>query len=131
MKALEYLNQTPPVIRDNFNRDSSAIKSRGGYVIHSGVHRSTAFVSEAVAVASLEWSKTLGQAALNGWIEATVSEAPLEACEQTALQRAFPDWNIYQVNSCGNILHTANRRDGNFETRISGRDWREISEKIK
>ena len=130
MKALEFLNQTPPVIRDNFNRDSSAIKSRDGFVIHSGVHRSTAFVSDAEAISSLEWSKALGQPALNGWIEATISEAPLEDCEQTALQRAFPAWKFLRINSCGNVLYTANKRDGKFETRISGRDWREIGQKI-
>lgn len=130
MKALEFLSDTPPVIRDNFNRDSSAIKSRGGYVIHSGVHRSTAFVSDAEAVSSLEWAKELGQPALNGWIEATISEAPLEDCEQTVLQRAFPAWKFLRINSCGNVLFSAVKTEGKFETRISGRDWREIGQKI-
>lgn len=35
--------QSPPAIRDNFNRDCSAVKSRGGFVCHSAAQRSTFF----------------------------------------------------------------------------------------
>lgn len=36
--------QNPPTVRDNFNRDCSCVKSRGGYVCHSAAQRSTFFV---------------------------------------------------------------------------------------
>lgn len=39
--------QSPPVIRDNSNRDCSCVKSRGGFVCHSAAQRSTFFVDAA------------------------------------------------------------------------------------
>ena len=129
MKSLEYLNQSPPVLRTNFNRDSSAIKSRGGYVIHSGVHRSTAFVSDSEAVASLEfWRDAV---ALNSWIESTIEGCDLETCELNALAKLFPAWKFVKVNSCGNVIFSGVRQDGKFEIRIAGRDWQEIEIKVK
>ena len=101
MKSLEFLSQTPAIKRDNFNRDSSACKSRSGVVIHSGVHRSTAFVSRPDAVASLEACKALGQPALNGWIEATIDGAELADCELNALARQFPTWRFSRVVTNG------------------------------
>lgn len=129
MKSLEFLNQLPPVLRTNFNRDSSAIKSRGGYVIHSGVHRSTAFVSDSEAIQSLEFWRNAG--ALNSWVESTIEGCDLETCELNALSKLFPDWKFLKINSCGNVLFSGVRKDGKFEIRIAGRDWQEIEIKVK
>jgi hypothetical protein len=101
MKSLEFLSQVPAVRRDNFNRASSACRSRAGYVIHSGVHRSTAFVSDLDAVSSLEFWKALSQSALNGWIEATVSGETLADCEHTAIARHFPAYSFHRVRGTG------------------------------
>ena len=76
MYCLEVLKsesfQTPPVIRDNFNRDCSAIKSRGGFVCHSASQRST-FYADALEHAEtyhlIDCCKA-NQTALNAAIEA-------------------------------------------------------------
>lgn len=99
MKSLEFLSKLPPVKRDNFNRDSSACFSRSGAVIHSGVHRSTAFVSRHDALESLQACKALGQPALNGWIEGTIEGLELADCELNALARQFPAWRFSRVTS--------------------------------
>lgn len=46
MHSLETINalNSRPKVHTPWNRDSSCLKSRGGYVIHSALHRSTAFV---------------------------------------------------------------------------------------
>lgn len=128
MKSLEYLNQSPPALRTNFNRDSSAIKSRGGYVIHSGIHRSTAFVSDSEAIQSLEFWRDAG--ALNAWVEATIDGAELADCELNALARLFPDWTFQKINSCGNVLFSAVKTDGKFETRVSDISWQNLNGKL-
>lgn len=130
MKALQFLNQTPRIIRDNSNRDSSCCLSQSGAVIHSGVHRSTAFVSLPYALASLLWAKLLGQDALNGWIESTVNGETLATCELTALTRQFPDWRFYELTTKQGLLVTACQKSGELQTRISGGSWLELGRKL-
>ena len=123
---IEYTNQNPPVIRGNFNRDSSAVKSRGGYVIHSGVHRSTAFVILPHAVASLERWKALGQVALNGWVEGTIAELSLDDCECNALAKLHPAWKFSRVQTNGFGYCRAQRG----REIVGGLDWRDLRNKI-
>lgn len=130
LETIKELNKAPRIIRDNFNRDSSACFSRSGAVIHSGVHRSTAFVSRADALASLRWAKSLGQTALNGWIEATIDGADLEGCEQTAIARQFPAWTFAHYTSKTAQFVFSSRRRGGFEERTSARDWQELATKL-
>ena len=76
MYCLEVLKsesfQMPPVIRDNFNRDCSAIKSRGGFVCHSASQRSTFFAcaTEHAETYHLIDCCKANQTALNAAIEA-------------------------------------------------------------
>lgn len=69
LKELIALNNRPVAIRDNFNRDSSLCKSRGGFVAHSAVHRSTHFASakEHPETYALYWwiADSKNQAAVN------------------------------------------------------------------
>lgn len=137
MIALEILNsenfQTPAKMNTFKNRDSSSIKSRGGFVIHSGVHRSTAFVCGKEfpeAFASLAYWREFGQLAENAWIVATVNGDNLEVCELLALQAARPQWEISKLSTKTCDILTARRKDGNFETIISARDAQELSFKI-
>jgi hypothetical protein len=130
MKSLEFLSQLPPVKRDNFNRDSSACKSRAGYVIHSGIHRSTAFVSDPEAVASLEYWKSQGQAGLNGWVEATIDGASLEACERNALAKLHPDYTFSRVKDTGKnkgagFFFAASK--GKLQSRIGAGSWQALN----
>lgn len=127
MKSLEFLSQVPAIKRDNFNRDSSACKSRSGIVIHSGVHRSTAFVSRPDAVASLETAKTLGQPALNGWVEATIEGLDLEGCELNALARQFPTWRFSRVTS--DKFSYLRAKQG--KTIVGGRDFADLASRLK
>jgi hypothetical protein len=61
----------------NFNRDSSFYRSKHGFVLHSAVHRSTAFVSEydhpeCFRVCTRFFARA-SQQACNGFIEALVA----------------------------------------------------------
>jgi hypothetical protein len=123
------LNNRKTVIRDNFNRDSSCCKSRQGYVIHSGIHRSTAFVSSIdhpEGFESLEYWKAKGQAALNGWIVATIADASLEDCEKHACQALFPDWTLTRVKSDKFPYVKATLG----KVTVGGLDWRDLAERI-
>jgi hypothetical protein len=131
MIALPYLiklNEKPPVKKDNFNRDSSFVKSRGSYVIHSGVHRSTAYLT-GDGITAFDYWKEQGQLAINGFIEATIDGASLEDCELNALAKKWPDWTFQATKYKGNVF-TAIRKDCHFQTRISGVSWRELSERL-
>ena len=130
IETIKTLNNRPNVRRDNFNRNSSACSSRSGVVIHSGIHRSTAFVSRRDAVASLQWARDLGQDALNGWVEATIDGAELEACELNAIARAFPAWKFYRYTSKTAEFVCGSCKVGKFETRISARAWQELASKL-
>lgn len=131
------LNNNPPAIKDNFNRDSSACKSAKGYVIHSGIHRSTAFVNEVEhkeTFEALEYWKAQGQAALNGFIEAIIDGGTVALAEETACKRLLPDWTLSGVASSGKgagAIVTASRPSGKAIERISGKDWRELAERAQ
>ena len=63
--------QNPSAVRDNFNRDCSAVRSRGGFVCHSAAQRSTFYAD------ALEHAETyhlidcvkVNQIALNAAVE--------------------------------------------------------------
>lgn len=132
MKSLEFLSTVPPVRRDNFNRDSSACKSRAGYVIHSGVHRSTAFVSRPDAVASLEYWKANG--GLNPWVEGTIEGLSLDDCELNAISKVNPSWVFSGVKGTGKIkgrICSALYKQGPFQTILSAGSWQDLNERIK
>jgi len=130
---IEFTKQTVPAIRDNFNRSSSCCRSRGGYVVHSGVHRSTAFVSLPHAVASLEYWRAAGPEGLNGWIEATIDGAALADCELNALARLLPEWTFVETRACGTAsgsVYTASHKARGFETRVGGSSWRDLHARL-
>ncbi len=125
--------QNPPTRKDNFNRDSSLCQSRRGYVIHSGVHRSTAFVDStdhAESWQALTYWKGQGQPAINGFIEAIIhNNSDLEGAEKTAISRRHPEWSFTATKYRGNVF-TAIRRIAGFETRISATSWQNLNEKL-
>lgn len=131
LTVIKKLNNSPAVIRDNFNRDSSACFSRAGAVIHSGVHRSTAFVSLPYALASLLTAQKLGQRALNAWIEATIDGAELEDCELNALAAQFPDFDYSLIHGKQGTFWTACKVDGKFQTRISAGSFHGLAKKLE
>lgn len=130
MISLPYLiqlNNKPAVRNDNFNRDSSFVRSRGSYVIHSGIHRSTAFLTGDGIPAFDYWSKQ-GQAAINGFVEATIDGASLKDCELNAIAKRHPDYLFSSVLYNGRI-YTATKR-GELQPRVSETSWRLLNEKL-
>ena len=132
MIALEYLikiNEKKTVIRDNFNRDSSFVQSSQGFVIHSGIHRSTAFISKEEhpnGWFSFTYWKEQGQAAINGFIEATIDGYSLADCEAEAFRRSRPDWQVIKGKSCGTQgdRSLTATRGGALQERVGAATWR-------
>ena len=120
--------QNPPTIRDNFNRDCSFTKSRGTYIIHSGIHRSTASLCGEGIPAFDYWSKQ-GKDAVNGFIEATIGDYSLADCELNAIARKWPAWTFHHVNTCGTYVCSAYTGIA-LQTRVSAVDWRTLNDKI-
>ncbi len=132
LEVIHSLNNNPPRIKDNFNRDSSFCQSKRGYVIHSGVHRSTAFVDNEEHPESwqaLTYWKGQGQGAVNGFIEAIINDCSLDTAEKTAISRKFPTWKFTATKYRGNVF-TASFFHNGFETRISATSWQELNEKL-
>jgi hypothetical protein len=131
LDILTQLNNNPPVRRDNFNRDSSFVSSRGGFVIHSGIHRSTAFVGpefEESFNSATFWLRQ-SQPAVNAWIETIIDGGEPSQAEHEACKRAFPDWNIEKgvgKGSQGNSGVIAWRETPGGVERIGGVDWRDL-----
>ena len=85
--------QTPPAIKDNWNRESSACFSSKGAVIHSGVFRSTAFIpADTELFADLKYWVKQGQTELDAFIDAIVGDCSDEHANKFACQSTRPDW---------------------------------------
>ena len=126
LETIKAINNRPHVRRDNFNRDSSAIASRGGFVIHSGIHRETAFISpddHPDSFHSLNYWRHAGQKAVNAWIVAIIDGADVESAERAAFIAARPGWKLRANEGAGKLKgaagYTATRKRGGFETRVS------------
>ena len=121
-------------IKDNHNRDSSFCKSRSGFVIHSGVHRETAFISavdHAEGHAAASYWFACGQLATNGFIEATIGDIGLDGCEQNALSKLLPDWTFRKIKGKRGALYRATRKSGKLVESIAGLSWQDLHRSIK
>ena len=140
MHALETIiamNEKPRVIRDNFNRDSSFCVSRSGFVIHSGIHRSTAFISKDECpdswFAFQYWSKQ-GQQAINAFIVAIIDGASLDGAERNAFHATRKGWSVILPKSCGtqgNFDLVAVRTRAGIQTRVGAATWRHLHARTK
>lgn len=137
LETIKSLNARPAIRRDNFNRDSSFVESRSGFVIHSGIHRSTAFISKEdhadAWFAFQYWSKQ-GQAAVNAFIEVIIDGGDLETAEQNAFRKSRPRWGVILPKSQGtqgNRQITAKRTLRGFETRVGALTWRHLHARTK
>ena len=111
LATIQAINNRTFVRRDNFNRDSSACFSRGGAVIHSGIHRSTLFIHaerHAESFACLKAWKG-NQKALNGFIVALTETGNLTKANATAFRALFPRWQWQEGGSSGNPTQCAYR----------------------
>ena len=90
LQVIIAMNNRPTVTRDNFNREGSIIASRGGFVLHSGVFRSTAFIGpdlETHADAQ-EWHARPGPACWC-WIDQIIGGASRHEANAAALAVYF------------------------------------------
>ncbi len=132
--VLIQLNNRPPVRRDNFNRECSFVASRGGFVIHSAVHRSTAYLHPDInrdAYFAAQYWLAAGPEARDAFITQIVGGAPLEAAEERAFIAARPDWKLQAPKargSQGNAHYTATR-GGKLQERVSAYTLRHLHAK--
>lgn len=136
LETIKSINNSPRQIRDNFNRDSSFVESKAGFVIHSGIHRSTAFIDRETCRDShfaFTYWKEQGQLAINGYIEAVIDGASLEGCERNAFHATRKNWQVilpHGKGSQGNGNLTA-ILPGAFETRVGAATWRHLHDRTK
>lgn len=131
LPQLVSLNNRPPIRRDNFNRECSFVASRGGFVIHSGVHRSTAYlhpdINRDTYFAASYWLNA-GPAARDAFIVQIVGEASLADAEERAFVAARPEWTLQSPKargSQGNAHFTATR-GGRLQERVSAYTLRHL-----
>lgn len=126
-----------------WNRQCSAIRSRGGIIIHSALQRSTGFLSPGFNRASFESAEhwVLGRSgrARDAWIEAAMLELPLDEVEARALRARFPRWSIRYTPATGQAARnggrsadwTASRPSGRLVESIGAGSARELADRIR
>lgn len=135
LSTIHAINERPRKRRDNFNRDSSACFSRGGAVIHSGIHRSTLFLHSKESLESLGYWKR-NQKALNGFVVGFVETGSLDVANSTAFRALFPSWKLSQAPKGGNPSQvggklTAWRREGKLRVSVAAGNFRELVAKVR
>ena len=137
LETIKSINSRPPRIKDNFNRECSAITSRGGFVVHSGVHRSTAFIHPSICgdtfFAAQYWLKQ-EQSAIDAFITAIVGGTSLASSERAAFVASRPGWQCREVKAAGASKSTclqAEKPSGRL-TRLEGAStWQELHNRTK
>jgi hypothetical protein len=130
-ETIKSINNRPHERRDNFNRECSFVASRGGFVIHSGVHRSTAYIHpevDANTYFAAQYWLVAGPAERDAFITQIVGGAALEGAEHRAFIAGRPDWTLKAPKargSQGNAHFTATR-DGTLQERVSAYTLRHL-----
>lgn len=137
LEVLIQLNNHQATRRDNFNRDSSCVASRGGFVIHSGIHRSTAYVhpdEHPDSFFSLQYWNKQEQEALNAWIETIIDGGTVAQAEAEAFKRSRPAWEVRQVKpkqafaGGGELIASTG---GKLPTIAAANTWRHLHARTK
>lgn len=114
-------------IRDNSNRGSSACFSEAGAVIHSGVFRSTCFIStDSPAYAPLRYWHKQEPAAFSAWVDQIVGDASVEGADEAACRTVRPGWTFNARKRKGFEFIQATRADGALVIHHSADSWREL-----
>lgn len=126
IKSDSYQNQKTST--GNFDRDSSFHFSRNGCVIHSGEHRSTAFIPiETPFYGEFRYWIKQDQNAINGFIVACVEGLGDEQCHENACRVSRPDWTFISRRArFGGREITATRPNGKLIDRVSAYSWLQI-----
>ena len=119
--------------RDNFNRECSFAKSRGGFVVHSGVHRSTAYIHPDICADAFHaagyWLYQ-EPAARDAFITQIVGGVPLDAAEERAFRAARPEWSVKIDGGTGRNVGgraiTAFRPSGRLKQSTAAFTWRHL-----
>lgn len=136
LATIHAINNRPRIIRDNFNRDSSACFARGGFVIHSGIHRSTLFLFSPESVQSCRYWKSRGQKALNAFVVSFVETGSLETAERNAFLVCSKEWQLFPSPGKGNPSQRADKarawkQSGNLKLFLSSASLQDLAEKVR
>jgi hypothetical protein len=108
-------------------RPCSALKSRGGLIIHSAAQRSTWFLHPSINAdayqSGLRWACSRSQRAADAWVENIAVGHAVEWAEHAALSALFPRWSFHFTKSTGKgsgIYWTARRPSGKLVASIAG-----------
>ena len=124
MSQTQFQNRLEPTT--NPYRPCSALKSRGGLVIHSAAQRSTWYLHPSINAdayqSGLRWARSKSNRAADAWIESIARGYAVEWAEHAALSALFPRWSFRFTGSTGKgsgICWTAHRPSGKLVESIS------------
>jgi hypothetical protein len=119
-------------------RPCSALKSRGGLVIHSAAQRSTWFLHPAINAdayqSGLRWACSRSQRAADAWVENIAVGHAVEWAEHAALTALFPSWRFRFTGATGqgSGLHwTASRKSGGLVESIAGTSASHLARRLR
>lgn len=129
--TIKAINNLPRIVRDNFNRECSFVASRGGFVIHSGVHRSTAYLHPDIckdAYFAAQYWLVAGDKERDAFITQIVGGASLEGAEERAFRASRPEWTLQTPKARGSQgnAHFAATRGGALQERVSAYTLRHL-----
>lgn len=136
LQELKALNNRPPRKVYNFNRECSFVASRGGFVIHSAVHRSTAYLHPDInrdAYFAAQYWLVAGPVERDEFITQIVGGAALENAEERAFRASRPDWQVKAPRAKGSQgnCHLTAIKAGPLETRVAAYTWRHLHARTK
>ena len=96
MSQTQFQNRVEPTTHPY--RPCSALRSRGGLVIHSAAQRSTWFLHPSINAhayqSGLRWACSKSNRAADAWIENIALGHSVDWAEHAALSALFPSWTI-------------------------------------
>jgi hypothetical protein len=125
IESEKYQTAKKPV--DHLTRNCSFCFSVRGVVLHSGAHRSTAFIGiETPLFHEFRYWVKQEQEAIDGFITACVGDYCDEACHENACKKARPGWTFKRRKSrFSGIEISCTRPSGKLVEHFTASDWRE------
>ena len=119
-------------------RPCSALKSRGGLVIHSAAQRSTWFLHPSINAdayqSGLRWACGRSHRAADAWVENIAVGHAVEWAEHAALSALFPRWSFHFTKSTGKgsgIYWTARRPSGKLVASIGSTSASDLARRLR
>ena len=119
-------------------RPCSALRSRGGLVIHSAAQRSTWFLHPSINAdayqSGLRWACSRSQRAADAWVENIAVGHAVEWAEHAALTALFPSWRFRFTGATGQgsgVHWTALRKSGGLVESIAGTSASHLARRLR